>query len=466
VANGPILSQSASGTWTTTVVLQASDLCVSSLSYEMVTTPPSVSPRGRITSHIVLPAPQQGASPVPCPTAATGPQAELVTLAFTLPSVPLTATLVITDTRGTPPAPPTEIAMMAIHRFVSPWQYLWLPIVSGGGLAALFLAIGAVVLGLHRPKRDDDGEKEAAKPIYASATWTFKDSWATNLGVGAAAVTAVLSGAGAVSTQLPGVQLDRFAVLMALCGVIIASAPFVFGILYVLSSRSRGMVPDNATLSPGKPVTINIPGGASLTVPTAGSTPYPIGPGKIETGKNIQLIMPGDGTIMITGPGASAVRLRGADGEPGDGNSVEITPPTDPPAGQYPFITVKAAGFATIDLPNGATVKAPDGGKDVSFNRATRLRVPLGSNVIVANFRSLITAALVTLFGIGAELGILGVLAFTLSDRPTPIRWAALFLVCLMGLIVLVYAISTTRALADSNPGSALTADSSTSATL
>ena len=90
----------------------------------------------------------------------------------------------------------------------------------------------------------------------------------------------------------------------------------------------------------------------------------------------------------------------------------------------------------------------------------------MGNNVIVADFRSLIPAALVTMFGIGAELGILGVLAFSLSNRTAPIRGTALALVIIVAIVVLWYATITTAALADSTPGSALTPDSSTSATL
>jgi hypothetical protein len=69
---------------------------------------------------------------------------------------------------------------------------------------------------------------------------------------------------------------------------------------------------------------------------------------------------------------------------------------------------VKATGFGRMALPRQTIARAPDG-KETQFRRATVLRAPLGSNVIVADFQSLIPAALVTLFGIGAELGILGV---------------------------------------------------------
>jgi hypothetical protein len=70
------------------------------------------------------------------------------------------------------------------------------------------------------------------------------------------------------------------------------------------------------------------------------------------------------------------------------------------------------------------------------------------------------------LFGIGAELGIFGVLAFSLSDRTTAVRWTALGLIILMALVVVGYAIATTTALVAKSPGSALAPDSSTAAVL
>jgi hypothetical protein len=471
VANGPILSQLASGRWTTTVVLQASDVCVSKLTYELVTTQPVMQAHGEVTSHV--PIPPSSAIPVPCPSSTTT-EAEEVTLAFTLPSVPLAATLIVVDDHDAHPAPPAAIAMMAIHRYVSSWDYLWWPIISGALLALIFANVFAIATdegGAPHP----DQEKKPRKPIYASATWTFKDSWATNIGVGATAIAAILTGAGAVSTQFPGVQLDRYAVLMAACGLLIVSAPLVFGILYAWPSRSPGNVPDNAELLHyGPSLAIEVPGGASLTFPSLAPNakdPLPVTPGKIRIGQNITPVISSDGTIVLKSTDHNlAVRavntVPGPDSPPPAASSVEIMSPGNPiPPGSFPFVTVKATGFARIKLPRQTIAHAPDG-KETEFRRATMLRVPLGSNVIVADFQSLIPAALVTMFGIGAELGILGVLAFALSNRTAPVRGTALALVIVTAIIVLCYAIATTLALADSTPGSALSPDSSTSATL
>jgi hypothetical protein len=506
VSNNPILSQLASGVWTTTVVLQASEDCVSRLAYELVTTPPGVPAHGRVTSHVPIRRP--GVRLAPC-RSSTQAIAQQVTVAFALPSAPLAATLVVVDNYGAHPAAPAAIAMMAVHRFVTTWQYLWWPIISGGALALLFAAIGLPLFAGWLPKKRKNSVrpkppeqpnqgKKPVKPIYASSSWTFKDSWATNIGTGATAVAAILTGAGAVSTQLPGVQLDRYTVLMTVCGVIIVAAPLIFAIFYATSSNRRGMVPKNATLTVknGSRLVFEVPAGGSLAYPSHNDDakdPFPVSPGNIEIGADVTPILPGDGTIVLKGIHnrvTVSARETQADSQtsesqaeptserPSDASRretvppdvrlselVEITSPVPPPDRPFPFVTIKVTGIALVTLPAGTEAKPPHG-KTVRFSRATLLRIPQGDNVIVADFRSLTAAALVTLFGIGAELGILGVLAFSLSDRTTTIRWTALVLVTLMAIVVLGYAIFTTKALSDTTPGSALTADSSTAAIL
>jgi hypothetical protein len=90
VTNGPMLTQQSSGTWTTTVVLDASAVCVSNLTYELVTTPPGRPVNGTIDGRHPI---QGTAAPINChsPTA----EDEEVTVAFHLSSVPLAATLVM-----------------------------------------------------------------------------------------------------------------------------------------------------------------------------------------------------------------------------------------------------------------------------------------------------------------------------------------------------------------------------------
>jgi hypothetical protein len=499
VTGSAILTQQSSGTWTTTVVLQASAVCVSSLTYELITTPAGRPATGTVTR--LRPVQAATAAPVRCPSPAA--QDEEVTVAFHLSSIPAAATLVVADGRAGPAIAPTAIPVTTVHRFVPLSQYLWVPIISGAALAAGLLAVIWALALAHAARSRPDKNRPSfwRKPIYASAAWTFKDSWATNIGFGATAVAATLTGAGAVSTLLPGVQLDRYAILMSLCGAIIVAAPLVFGILYAVLSRSNGMVPDNATLMFPPDETgvrrceIQVAGGASVTLPApaAGAdTPILVPPGQNIVIEDVMAVLPGDSTIVLMGISNNGLRVHAPDAAGGtvaahasarpladadrhgsqrpDANGtpgVEITPPAGYQDQPVPFATIKVKGFATMMLPPGTTARAPEpDGKVMKFAPRTVLRIPLGDNVMVADFRSLLPAALVTMFGIGAQLGTLGVLAFALSNRTGTVRYGALALIIFMALTVLAYAIVTTLALSDSKPGSAMTADSATSATL
>jgi hypothetical protein len=68
------------------------------------------------------------------------------------------------------------------------------------------------------------------RPIYASASWSFKDSWATNITALGGGVGAIAAAAGATSTVFPGVALDRFAILLALFAAVVVAGPLVLGL--------------------------------------------------------------------------------------------------------------------------------------------------------------------------------------------------------------------------------------------
>ena len=51
------------------------------------------------------------------------------------------------------------------------------------------------------------------------------------------------------------------------------------------------------------------------------------------------------------------------------------------------------------------------------------IELPQGTNTLVGNMRLVTISALMTIFGVGAEIGIVGVLAVVLSNASTPGRW-------------------------------------------
>jgi hypothetical protein len=158
-----------------------------------------------------------------------------------------------------------------------------------------------------------------------------------------------------------------------------------------------------------------------------------------------------DGTIAA--PGGSTIYVGPPD--------VSITVGPDGAA-------VNVVGVADLTLPRGTEVitpasAAPDlpGGAPPTgkLPRDAILKVPSAGDVMNADMRSVVPAAIVTMFGIGAELGILGVLAF-LSAESTVLRAWTIAAIAFSALIVVGYAGSTTRSLADSGLGSALSASS------
>jgi hypothetical protein len=68
-------------------------------------------------------------------------------------------------------------------------------------------------------------------PLFAGAAWSFGDSWATSVTPLTALAGGVLTASGAVAGLVPGVDLTRFGLLMALVGGLTTIAPLLFGAL-------------------------------------------------------------------------------------------------------------------------------------------------------------------------------------------------------------------------------------------
>jgi hypothetical protein len=80
--------------------------------------------------------------------------------------------------------------------------------------------------------------------------------------------------------------------------------------------------------------------------------------------------------------------------------------------------------------------------------------------------RLIFVAALMTVFGVGAQLGIAGVLLYDFSDASTAGRRIALGVIGLIAAFLLYYSTTAIRSLADPQPGSSMSAAPGTSFTL
>jgi hypothetical protein len=125
---------------------------------------------------------------------------------------------------------------------------------------------------------------------------------------------------------------------------------------------------------------------------------------------------------------------------------------------------ITVTGTADIRLPQNAVISGPRQ-QDHKLRNSRWLLIPQGTNVIVGNLGIMVIASIFTMFGIGAELGIAYVLT-NFSEATGP--WPAAIYCALAALAVLVlgYAKTATRTMADPQPGSSTSAQAGTSFTL
>lgn len=125
---------------------------------------------------------------------------------------------------------------------------------------------------------------------------------------------------------------------------------------------------------------------------------------------------------------------------------------------------VTVTGAADITLGKGAVISAPQRSA-YSLPKLRRLMAPQGTNLIVANLRMILTVNILTMFGIGAELGLAGVLAALSSATAFGKGWIYAALAA-VAVLAIWYAATATRTVTDPQPGSSLSAEAGTSFTL
>jgi hypothetical protein len=229
LSQSPVLTEQ-SGTWSTTIYLNVATVC--SISFSLVTSVPDEEVTGN-----PRPAPHCSGQPAASTTGngATGNAVTRVVLTFgSLPGVPQAATLIITPPGAVAPLDVT----LTVHRQVTTWQYVWVPLICGFALGVLLLLFTRLFVAPWRTREPRGTPAGKARrpgflrtPLYAAAAWTFSDSWATNITAIATVVTAGLAATTGVAEVLPGVDLGRFSLLIAMAGGITVVAPLVFGAL-------------------------------------------------------------------------------------------------------------------------------------------------------------------------------------------------------------------------------------------
>jgi len=545
----PVLTQQSSDTWITTIYLNTEALCPTP-SFDLVTTTPDHDVPGKAVSPLPKckgKALASKAAPTPVTT---------VQLTFgPLVAAPVTAAVVVTP--GQAGVAPLQITV-AVHRQASWWQYAWVPLFCGFGLA-LMVVLTMWLAGLPDPDTAPAAGQRRARirgkqfwnrPLYAPAAWTFGGSWATNVTAGGTVIAAVLTATGTVSELLPGVELGRFSLLIAVAGGITVAAPLVFGALNyrfqrldpttlgvsvitlpavqppAVPLRADIVVPAGATITMSGEVTIpgvnnaqgapaaecswrawrrmlrarlpqnaqgapgadgtELPGnaeatltsGATLAVPPGATisvwTPSPPQGQNQAQNQAPALAVPGTTDIAVFAGQLLAVNssLTVAATSIFIGNA---HPGADRTLRQDYAVTVSGGakisflGRAGLKFPAGTTVGAPSydplrpARSSPGLLDGTVYRLPHTGQVIASQMRPLMLASVLTLFGTGAELGILGVLALSLSSASLQMRVLSVVAAAVAGAIVWIYSVVSITALADPKPGDALNATNGSS---
>ena len=125
---------------------------------------------------------------------------------------------------------------------------------------------------------------------------------------------------------------------------------------------------------------------------------------------------------------------------------------------------ITVTGAADLSLPQGTVISAPRR-PDYTLPRPRQLMAPQGTNLIVASLGIILSVNILTMFGIGEELGIAGVLAAFSNANASDLGYITAAL-AVIAIVVIVYAGTATRAMADPQPGSSISSQTGASFTL
>jgi hypothetical protein len=372
-------------------------------------------------------------------------------------------------------------------------SYLWIPIAVGVGLAALLV----LLTGIFGVPYVDHGVAQTAYLLsrrfwrarfYASAGWTFGGSGATTITTLATALAAILASGNVLTSIFPTIDLNPFIIMNVACGGIVAAAPILFALANVVVMRGSPAVPVNAMLTLWSGATITAPTGASIALP-GGATVRKAndGPEKARIKASATIMVPPSCRITIKSgatmalssaavaisPGATltmdtATRIASGDlappqtsqtaGHQGIWDWPSGTAVPDPHMTASDLITLTEGAVATVTgaadiyLPGGAAMVAP-GRRGTALRANTTFTVPLDPNVRTAAMGSVLPAAALTILGIGAEIGLIAVLAAHYSAAGHAGRVAAVVISAVVAAGVVLYGATGVQSLADPSSG-------------
>lgn len=382
-----------------------------------------------------------------------------VTLTFKgAPRAPESASLVLDEAGALSSTP------LTLKRYVTGFDYIWLPAIFG----AIMIVALLLMIELRIRIRE---EGSTWKWISVRQFWTRPASApdARNAAfIPIATLVATFIGAGTLASSLfPGISLSFFGALTASFELIaVAIGGIVYGYLY--RKWERGQSPDTLgytleltsddaeapaaeisefggadirsaaemTVTQNQTVTkvsasskLTIPSGSTIKIINGDLLSFPEGPDVLLKGSCSLLVSSESDGVNITHPGG-AINLPATIRVTGDA-------------------TISYAGESADLMLYSARVAVPLGRryKNKSFTlKSERPAKAVGSMLVV------IFPLLASIFAIGAELGIIGVLSIDLSDATRTVRFFAFDLLVAIAIFALSHSLSTIRSTANPQP--------------
>lgn len=446
------LTQVAAGRWETIILLDnAGSQCPGApTNYWLETTSPDLAISARTVTRI---------TPGPCRVKATFDG---------LQQIPVSAVLVLDETGM------LSSAQLSLSRNVGVYEYLLLPAILGLLMALLLLLFTLRWVKVY----SDDGRR--IRP-YSHSFWRHPTYGSVSPKVSIVSVVslllAFLGTATFVNSLFPGISLNTFAILSAIAGIIAASGTTIYSILYARGKARNPLVADAFLIPPGPDTFIVAATGAVITVRAGADVGTPdstrvihVAAGRtieIPAGSHIEFLTPApmafpDGPNVLV-MGECSFKVTSTRESLTIAGSSLLADHQSPAAAvdsdislRYPVIisaladvTISPSGFAALHIPTGTTVTAPMR-RNSSLRRSIRIMLSQnGSNLPTATIGLVIVPVLFTMFGIGAELGLVGVLAVGLSDATLAARIVTTYVIAIVALFMLFYNLTAIQAITE-----------------
>jgi hypothetical protein len=355
---------------------------------------------------------------------------------------------------------------LSLSRDVRTFEKYGVPFIFGGVMVVVLL----IWVGLSVRITGEDGR------VLRPTRWPF---WRQPIplsdrdllkvgGISVATVLATLvAAAGFADALFPGVSLSGFVVLSIIFGMIVAAGPGVYQLFNGSWLSHNPLYLADVALEPdpgsSEAILVDVPAGAEFRVPAGASarivnetgfdasvneTILEIPPGsKIEIYPEGLLDIPNDTNPLLLN-GRCVAKVTNNNGKLTYAGTLVKLP-----------ATIQADTGATITyLGQQAYVKIPNAVKIIErsgrpHKRASNRRFTLTSDPErpAASMKVVVATAVCTTLGIGAELGLIGVLAVIVSDGGGVTRFIAGLLVVAVALITLYYSFNTIQTAADNS---------------